>query len=634
MTARFSLPLPFGAQVTAPGQVRFRIWAPGADAAAVEITGGGRLPMSPDAAAPGWYLLDTACETGTLYRYVLHSKVEGEVTVPDPASRGQAGDVFDPSVVVDAHAYQWQYPHWQGRPWEETVLYELHPGAMGGFAGIQQRLAELAELGITAIELMPVAEFPGAHNWGYDGVLPFAPDASYGTPEQLKALIDTAHGLGMMVFLDVVYNHFGPAGNYLNSYAPEFFRHDSNTLWGATIDFRRPEVADFFTLNALYWLQEYRFDGLRLDAVHAICEPDWLVSLGHRIRQEIGTERHVHLVLEHDGNAAHLLGYGGQGEQVADPDQGEVRPRTSHVYDAQWNDDAHHVLHVLLTGEDGGYYSAYAEQPAEKLARCLQQGFVYQGEVSPYSGEPRGEPSAELPPTAFVNFLQNHDQIGNRAFGERLTVLAHPLALHAAQALILLAPQVPMLFMGEEFCAVQPFLYFTSHQDEALATAVREGRRREFSRFPQFADPQLLEQIPDPNSFATFVSSIPEPGPAPGSAACLRRVAELLHIRKLHIAPYLRGARALEARAIGPKAVQARWRLSNGSVLNITVNLDEQPLQESLEQLAHPAGADVLFDSGAVLETLAEGTFPPHAILALREPAADTMSTQPIGRPT
>ncbi len=613
MTAHFSHDLPFGAQVIAPGRVRFRVWALAAEAAVVDIIGRERIPMQPQ--AQGWFEVEVDCEVGAHYRYAFQTASEGEVLVPDPASRGQAGDVFDPSMVVDAQAYTWRHPNWRGRPWQETVLYELHPGALGGFAGILQRLLELAELGVTAIELMPVAEFPGAHNWGYDGVLPFAPDASYGTPDQLKALVDSAHGLGMMVFLDVVYNHFGPDGNYLHSYAPHFFRHDMRTLWGATIDFRRPEVAEFFSQNALYWLQEYRFDGLRLDAVHAISEPSWLPALGQRIRAEIGTQRHVHLVLEHDGNAAHLLGYGAAIDEVA------AGPQSSHVFDAQWNDDAHHVLHVLLTGEDSGYYAAYADAPAEKLARCLQQGFVYQGEVSPYSGEARGEPSAGLPSTAFVNFLQNHDQIGNRAFGERLTVLAHPLALHAAQALILLAPQIPMLFMGEEFCAVQPFLYFTSHRNEALVQAVRQGRRREFARFPQFSDPALLEQIPDPNSFATFVSSIPEPGPAPGSATCLRRVAELLHLRKRHIAPFLHEVRALGARVIGPKAVHARWRLADGSVLNITVNLAEEGLHESLEPLARPADADVLFDSGAARDALANGQFPGHAILALREPA-------------
>lgn len=610
MTAHFSYPLPFGAQVLESGLVRFRVWAPGAERAAVVLADGQRLTMQ--AEAQGWFVLEHACPAGSHYRYAFQIRGGDELVVPDPAARAQAGDVFDPSVVVDATAYAWRHPQWRGRPWQETVLYELHPGALGGFAGIQQRLPELAELGITAIELMPVAEFPGAHNWGYDGVLPFAPDASYGTPEQLKALIDTAHGLGMMVFLDVVYNHFGPDGNYLPAYAPEFFRHDIHTLWGATLDFRRPEVADFFTHNALYWLQEYRFDGLRLDAVHAISEPSWLPALGQRIRADIGGQRQVHLVLEHDGNAAHLLGY--RADAIA--------ADSTQVFDAQWNDDAHHVLHVLLTGEDSGYYAAYADAPAQRLARCLQEGFAYQGEVSPYSGEPRGEPSASLPSTAFVNFLQNHDQIGNRAFGERLTVLAHPMALHAAQALILLAPQVPLLFMGEEFCAVQPFLYFTSHRNEALAKAVREGRRREFARFPQFADAALLERIPDPNSFASFVSSIPEPGPAPGSAACLRRVAELLHLRRHHIAPHLHRVQPLGARAIGAKAVQARWRLANGSVLNIIVNLDQHALRASLDQLVWPAHADVLFDSGGARAALAAGQFPAHAILAVREAAA------------
>jgi maltooligosyltrehalose trehalohydrolase len=333
----------------------------------------------------------------------------------------------------------------------------------------------------------------------------------------------------MMVFLDVVYNHFGPDGNYLHSYAPDFFRHDSQTLWGATIDFRRPEVAEFFSQNALYWLQEYRVDGLRLDAVHAISEPSWLPALGQRIRAEIGTQRHVHLVLEHDGNAAHLLGYG------AAIDGAAADSHTSHVFDAQWNDDAHHVLHVLLTGEDSGYYAAYADAPAEKLARCLQrvrlpgrgitlfgrgtrraQRWAAQHGLRQLPAEPRPDRQPRL--------WRTPDGAGPSA-GLACGTGAGPLA-----------PQIPMLFMGEEFCAVQPFLYFTSHRNEELAQAVRQGRRREFARFPQFADPALLEQIPDPNSFATFVSSIPEPGPAPGSAACLRRVAELLHLRKRHIA--------------------------------------------------------------------------------------------------
>ncbi|MFJ9449059.1 malto-oligosyltrehalose trehalohydrolase [Herbaspirillum sp. NPDC101397] len=616
---RFHYRLPFGAEYLGNGRTSFRLWAPLAKTASVLIDGQRKVPMTP--ADEGWFEVETDCEARSQYRYELMSQTDGEISVPDPASRGQAGDVHADSMVIDASAYEWQTVDWRGRPWHETVLYELHVGALGGFAGVLQRLPELAELGITAIELMPVAEFPGAYNWGYDGVLPYAPDASYGTPEQLKQLIDTAHGLGMMVFLDVVYNHFGPDGNYLNSYAAPFFRNDTTTPWGETIDFRRPEVADFFAQNALYWLQEYRFDGLRLDAVHAISEQGWLRDLARKVRRAIEQEdadiglsrRHVHLVLEHDGNAASLL------------DGGAGKPGEGDKYDAQWNDDGHHVLHVLLTGETGGYYSDYAVQPAEKLARCLREGFVYQGEPSPYrDNEVRGEPSVELPPTSFVLFLQNHDQIGNRAQGERLTALAHPDALRAAQALLLLSPQIPMLFMGEEYGAPQPFYYFTSHADEKLADAVRNGRRKEFSRFPEFSDPQALDALPDPNSFSTFMASIPEPvSPEEDKSAgqwmgwCYR----LLQIRREAITPYLPGAVALDAQAIGLKAVYARWRLNNGTVLNITVNLGEQPLRESLETLVTPAGADVLFDSGGVLDALASGTLPGHSILVIREAA-------------
>ncbi|ASU38822.1 malto-oligosyltrehalose trehalohydrolase [Herbaspirillum sp. meg3] len=623
---RFHYRLPFGAEYLGNGRTRFRIWAPLAKTAAVELDGRRRVPMSPSlsSAEDGWFEVETDCEALTQYHYVLMSQIDGEISVPDPASRCQAGDVHADSVVIDASAYEWQTVDWRGRPWHETVLYELHVGALGGFAGVTQRLQELAELGITAVELMPVSEFPGAYNWGYDGVLPYAPDASYGTPEQLKQLIDTAHGLGMMVFLDVVYNHFGPDGNYLASYSP-FFRNDTNTPWGQSIDFHRPEVADFFAQNALYWLQEYRFDGLRLDAVHAIGDQSWLRTLAAKVRTAIALEdgeiglgkRHVHLVLEHDGNAASLLNGG-----VADGSGGGT-------YEAQWNDDGHHVLHVLLTGETGGYYADYAIQPAEKLARCLREGFIYQGEPSPYrDNELRGESSVELPPTAFVLFLQNHDQIGNRARGERLTALADPAALRAAQALLLLSPQIPMLFMGEEYGAAQPFYYFTSHADEKLADAVRTGRRKEFSRFPEFADPAALDALPDPNSFSTFMASIPEPvAPEEDASAgqwmgwCYR----LLLIRREAITPYLPGAIALDAQAIGPAAVYARWRLNNGTVLCITINLGNEAVTDStdttLDALATLAGADVLFDSGGVLDSLAGGVLPPHSILVIREAA-------------
>ena len=420
----FARTLPFGATLIAPDRTRFRLWAPAQPTVAVEIEG--QAPVAMTRSAEGWFESEARCGAGARYRY----RLANGLAVPDPAARAQADDVHGPSLVVDPGAYRWQHPGWRGRPWHETVLYELHAGLLGGFAGVQAALPGLAALGVTAVELMPVNAFPGTRNWGYDGVLPFAPARSYGTPDELKALVDAAHGLGLMIFLDVVYNHFGPDGNYLAAYAPGFFRDDIATPWGGAIDFRRPEVRRFFTENALYWLLEYRFDGLRFDAVHAISEADWLDEMAAEVRATVEPGRHAHLVLEHEGNASEHLRRG---------------------FDAQWNDDAHHVLHVLLTGECDGYYADYASAPADRLARCLAQGFAYQGERSAYrGGKPRGSPSGDLAPTAFVLFLQNHDQIGNRPFGDRLTGCVDPEALEAAIALQLLCPQVPLIFMGEE----------------------------------------------------------------------------------------------------------------------------------------------------------------------------------------
>src|SRR5262249_34307849 len=338
--------------------------------------------------------------------------------------------------------------------------------------------------------------FPGRRNWGYDGVLPFAPAAAYGTPDDLKALVDAAHGYGLVMFLDVVYNHFGPDGNYLAAYAPQFFRNDISTPWGPAIDFRQPEVRRFFIENALYWLMEFRFDGLRFDAVHAISEPDWLDEMAAQVRATVERGRHARLGLAHAGNAASPL---------------------AGDFDAQWNDDGHHALHVLLTGEHDGYYADYADGPASRLARVLAEGFAYQGEPSRHrGGKPRGTPSGHLPPTAFVLFLQNHDQIGNRALGERLTALADPAALEAAIALLLLCPQIPLLFMGEEVASPSPFLFFTDHNEE-LAAAVRAGRRREFASFTSFLA-RRGSVLPDPNAIETFERSIPKPDPERGNA--------------------------------------------------------------------------------------------------------------------
>jgi maltooligosyltrehalose trehalohydrolase len=402
--------LPFGANLIGHDRTQFRIWAPAQRTMSVAVEGAAPLPMS--RSDDGWFEAEANCGAGARYRYILPD----DATVPDPAARAQHGDVRGASIVVDPLSYRWRHPDWRGRPWHEAVLYEAHAGLLGGFAGVARELPRLAALGGTAVELMPVAEFPGGRNWGYDGALLFAPESSYGSPDDLRALIDAAHGHGLMMFLDVVYNHFGPEGNYLARYAPAMFRDDVATPWGPALNFRRREVRRFFTENALYWLLEYRFDGLRFDAVHAIADAGWLDEMAAEVRKSVEPGRHVHLVLENDDNSAAHLARG---------------------FDAQWNDDSHHVLHVLLTGESEGYYEDYADRPAERLARCLKEGFIYQGEPSAYrGGKSRGTASADLPPTAFVLFLQNHDQIGNRAFGERLTQLAHPQALEAAIALL------------------------------------------------------------------------------------------------------------------------------------------------------------------------------------------------------
>jgi malto-oligosyltrehalose trehalohydrolase len=542
MAVSFAHRLPFGAELRPDGTTHFRLWAPSVVEVRLEIEGLAALGMRQEAG--GWHVADAPCGAGARYRF----RLPDGTCVPDPASRLQDGDVHGRSVVVDARAHEWQFTLWRGRPGHEAVVYELHAGALGGFRGVSARLEALRDLGITAIELMPIADFPGDRNWGYDGVLPFAPDESYGTPGELKALIDRAHGLGLMVFLDVVYNHFGPDGNYLHAYAEAFFDPGTHTPWGAAIAFRRREVRDFFIHNALYWLNEYRFDGLRFDAVHAITPQDFLGELAHAIRDGMEPDRHVHLILEHEGNRASLLMPG--------------------AFDAQWADDAHHCLHVLLTGDHEGYYADYPN-PAEQLARCLAEGFFYQGQPSP-RGHRRGEPSGDLPPTRFVFCLQNHDQIGNRAFGERLTMLADPDALLAAQALLLLAPQIPMLFMGEEFGSHAPFLFFTDHTAE-LAKLVRDGRRKEFAHFAAFADASKREQIPDPNAPETFALSFPDP--ADTDERTLSQTRTLLALRHWLLMPRLPGTRSLYAGAVGTTGVLARWSMGDGAELVLVSNL-------------------------------------------------------------
>ena len=385
--------------------VRFRLWAPGEPTLTLHLAGRD-VPMT--RSDDGWFEARVPAAPGEGYHFVLP---EGN-NVPDPAARAQMEGVHGSSRVVDPATYDWTVPS-PRRPWEEAVIYEIHVGtftAEGTFAAAAERMAYLAEFGITAVELMPVAQFDGDRGWGYDGVLLYAPHPAYGTPEDMKRLVEAAHAAGLMVLLDVVYNHFGPEGNYLSTYAPDFYS-ERHTPWGDAIDFTEDAVRRFFIENALYWLEEFDLDGLRFDAVDHLddrSETDILVEMAQRIRDVRG-DRPTWLTTEDNRNVTHL--------HERDPDGS---PR---LYDGEWNDDLHNAAHVVATGETEGYYVEFADDPWGHYARALAEGFAYQGETSPGTGEARGEPSTHLPPAAFVDFLQNHDQIGNRAMGDRLITM-------------------------------------------------------------------------------------------------------------------------------------------------------------------------------------------------------------------
>jgi len=570
--ARRAHQMPFGAEVREDGTTRFRLWAPGARQVELWLEDTGRaIPVPRDAGGWAEYVTREA-PAGTRYRY----RIDGEMLVPDPAARFQPGDVHGASEVVDPLAHAWADASWSGLPPERLVFYELHVGTFTGagtYAGVAARLDHLAALGVTAIELMPLADFPGRWGWGYDGVLLFAPESRYGRPEELKALVEAAHARGLAVFLDVVYNHFGPEGNYLHRYAPAFFSTRHRTLWGDGINYDEAGsevVRAFMVHNALYWLEEYHLDGLRLDAVNAIVDDSaahLLVNIGRAVAEGPGRERRVHLVLENGANEARHLRRG---------------PGRRPLYLAQWNDDVHHALHVLLTGERGGYYVDY-QPPLPHLGRCLTEGFAFQGERSTYRDGARGEPSGDLPPTAFVGFLQNHDQVGNRALGERLAALASPAAVRAVSAVLLLAPALPLLFMGEEWAAPEPFLFFSDLGPD-LGPRVAEGRRREFARFPEFASQGARERIPDPQSPATRDRSVLDwrrlDEPAHQQWLAFHR--ELLALRAGEIVPLLAGEAVPTAgwKALGDTALEVTWAFPVGT-LRLVANLGAAPV-------AHP----------------------------------------------
>jgi maltooligosyltrehalose trehalohydrolase len=552
--------LRFGARPTRDG-VSFRLWAPAASRVDLMLD----RPHAMRRGGDGWFSVEMpAAGAGTRYKF----RIDDEIDVPDPASAFQPEDVSGPSEVIDHDRFPWRAKGWRGRPWHETVLIEAHVGTFtpqGTFRAMIDKLDHLVATGITALELMPLADFAGSRNWGYDGVLWYAPDSAYGRPEDLKALIDEAHLRGLMVFLDVVYNHFGPEGNFLGRYAPDFFT-GAHTPWGSAIDYRVAAVRAFAIENALHWLREYRFDGLRLDAVNHILSGPGELSLLHDLSVAAGrlaaaTGRHVHLVLENGDNCASLL------DVAQEPPRGKYR--------GQWNDDYHHALHVLLTGEAGGYYGDYRRSPRSDLARALASGFVYQGEVSRFRGnKPRGEPSGHLPPTTFVNFLQNHDQIGNRARGDRLESLASTESIEAALAVTMLAPMTPMLFMGEEWGSKTPFPFFCDFAGD-LVDAVRNGRRQEYD----WAYARSGEDVPDPLAPATFQSAVLDWNfRTRRQQARLSLVRTLLGLRRREIVPRLDGAAFGDAVAADDGRLSAHWRMGDGTTLRLVANLSDREI--------------------------------------------------------
>ncbi len=558
--------MPHGAEIQPDGGVRFRLWAPSVDTVQVELDGASTFSMVH--LQDGWFeLVSKEAKAGTRYRYRLPDGMK----VPDPASRFQPEDVAGPSEVIDPSVHVWHDTEWRGRPWSEAVLYELHVGTFtqaGTFRAAIDRLDHLVDLGVTAIELMPIADFSGLRNWGYDGVLLFAPDSSYGRPGDLKAFVEAAHGKNIMVLLDVVYNHFGPEGNYLPVYASAFFTDRHQTPWGAAINYDGNEsrpVRDFIIHNALYWIEEFHLDGLRLDAVHAIVddsETHLLKELSTTVRERF-PDRPIYLILENEENDSRLLSRKPDGE----PEE----------FTAQWNDDIHHVLHVAATGEGSGYYGEYLGS-TEKLGRALAEGFAFQGETMEYRETTRGQPSAHLPPGAFVAFIQNHDQIGNRALGNRIGGTASKQALRAIAATYLLLPQTPMLFMGEEWNTSRPFPFFCDFHGE-LAEAVRRGRRAEFARFPEYSSLEKQAQIPDPQSETTFTSAKLdwEERLKPENAEWLAWYKSILEVRRQALRPLLDDAitQGGSFEVLGDGAMVVRWAAGENT-LTLAANLSDQ----------------------------------------------------------
>lgn len=548
----------WGAEFISNDVVRFRVWAEGQNALTLRLADCD-IPMA--ATEDGWFEVDVpGVAHGAEYHYVL----QDGMTVPDPASRAQLNDVNGPSLVIDPTRYPHASRDWKGRVWEETVIYELHIGTFtpeGTFRAAIDKLPYLAELGITQVEVMPVSQFGGTRGWGYDGVLLYAPHSAYGTPEDFHAFIDAAHGLGLSVVLDIVLNHFGPEGNYLPLLSPAFFDSNRMTPWGNGIAYDIDAVRAYITDAPLYWLTEYRLDGLRFDAIDQIQDPSEkhiLQEIAERIRAAL-PERHIHLTTEDSRNVIFLHPHDERGETP--------------LFTAEWNDDFHNAAHAFATGETHAYYQDFAYEPEKKFARALTEGFVYQGEISLQTGTSRGVECAGQPPQFFVDFIQNHDQTGNRAQGERLITLAGADKTRVLLATLLLSPHIPLLFMGEEYGETNPFLFFTDFHGD-LARAVREGRAKEFTGHAGHD-----ETVPDPNDVNTFTRSRLnwDRLTAEEGSVWLPLTRNLLALRRRVIVPLLRAGGSVKGTvlhtALGVVAVS--WQFPSGT-LSLALNIGKK----------------------------------------------------------
>ncbi|MCK7163918.1 malto-oligosyltrehalose trehalohydrolase [Enterobacter cloacae] len=577
----------WGAEFISGDVVRFRVWAEGQQQLTLRLAERD-LPMT--AVGNGWFQIDVPGVThGTEYQFVL----QDGMAVPDPASRAQKGDVNGPSVVIDPGRYQPINPDWAGRPWEETVIYELHIGTFtpqGTFRAAIDKLPYLAELGITQLEVMPVSQFGGSRGWGYDGVLLYAPHSTYGAPEDFHAFIDAAHGLGLSVVLDIVLNHFGPEGNYLPLLSPAFFDAQRMTPWGNGIAYEREPVRHYILDAPLFWLTEYRLDGLRFDAIDQIkdtASKHILQQIAETIREAL-PDRHIHLTTEDSRNVIFLHP---RDEKGATP-----------LFTAEWNDDFHNAAHVFATGETHAYYQDFAFEPEKKFARALAEGFVYQGEVSLQTGHSRGVECHTQPPTFFVDFIQNHDQTGNRAQGERLITLAGADKTRVLLAALLLSPHIPLLFMGEEYGETNPFLFFTDFHGD-LAKAVRDGRAKEFTGHSGHDG-----DVPDPNDEQTFARSKLDwhnVTTAQGKS-WLRFTRSLLVLRHRYLVPLLRPGGTVEGKIVktAPGMVAVSWSFPTGT-LSLALNIGNKPVDvpalagETL--FSWPEAAEVLAPNSIVV---------------------------------